>query len=108
MKYRPPVPAVRRKEKMTATLSASGNFFKLWTIANTVWTIINNFVVAGGPSVNASVVAIEASKDLKRRVEQGFLKPSILVDHEALIQEAIDNHPLIQNRPVDIIEEQKV
>lgn len=76
-------------------------FFKFWTIANTVWQIVNNFVTAGGPSVNGTIVAQEASKDLKRRVEQGYLKPSVLDGHEEIIAEAIDNHPLIQNFPKD-------
>jgi hypothetical protein len=75
------------------------DFFKFWTIANTVWQIVNNFVTAGGPSVNPQIVAQETSKDLKRRVEAGYLPKSILVDHEDIIREAIDNHPHVQNFP---------
>jgi hypothetical protein len=76
------------------------DFFKWWTIANTVWEIVNNFIKAGGPSVNASIVAQETAKDLRRRVEQGFLPAYTLDDVENIIQTAIDNHPLIQNHPV--------
>lgn len=75
------------------------DFFKWWTIANTVWEIVNNFVKAGGPGINPTIVAQEASKDLQRRVFSGYLSPSILDDHETVIQTAIDNHPLIQNNP---------
>jgi hypothetical protein len=75
------------------------DFFKWWTIANTVWGIVDNFVKAGGPAVNPATVAQEAVKDLNRRVYAGYLPSSILDDHEAIIQTAIDNHPLIQNFP---------
>ena len=74
-------------------------FFKWWTIANTVWQIVNNFVQAGGPHVNAAIVAQESLKELDRRVFSGYLPKSTLDDAPAIIQMAIDNHPLIQNHP---------
>ena len=74
-------------------------FFKWWTIANTVWQIVNNFVQAGGPGINPTVVAQETAKDLNRRVFDGYLPPDTLVGADEIIQTAIDNHPLIQNHP---------
>ncbi len=75
------------------------DFFKWWTIANTVWQIVNNFVQAGGPSVNPETVAQETAKELTRKVYDGYLPASILDGSADIIAEAIDNHPAIQNRP---------
>lgn len=77
-------------------------FFKWWTIANTVWGIVNNFVTAGGPSPNPTIVAQEASKELERKVYAGFLPPSTLDGKDAIISTAIDYHPAIQNNPKDV------
>jgi hypothetical protein len=70
---------------------------KYLTIANLVGQIIQNFLNAGGPSVNPLIVANEVSKELERRVANGFLPSDILDDHESIIQAAIDYHPSIPN-----------
>ena len=74
-------------------------FFKIWTIVNTVWEIVDNFLKAGGASVNPLIVANEASKEIQRKVAAGFLPKNVLDDHQKIIQGAILFHPAIQNVP---------
>lgn len=74
-------------------------FFKWWTIANTVWEIVSNFTKAGGPGINSDLVAQEAYKEIERRVFSGFLPKDTLNGVGEIIATAIDNHPAIQNHP---------
>lgn len=73
------------------------DFFKIWTIVNIVNQIVQNFLTAGGPSVNPLIVANEASKELQRKVSAGFLPEDVLKEHQDVIRDAILYHPAIQN-----------
>jgi len=74
-------------------------FLKWFTIARMVSQIVQNFIDAGGPSVNPVVVANEVSKELVRKVAAGYLPADMLDWHEEIIQEAIALHPDIPLPP---------
>lgn len=74
------------------------DFLKYWTIINSVWQIVNNFISAGGPAVNREVVTNEVSKDLNRKVEAGYLPKDVLDGHLDVIKQALDYHPAVSNK----------